>query len=195
GSCAPLPGCVLTSATQTSHDLATATYGFAPEQQAQLCGDGKLDPGESCDDGAANGPTAACTEQCTKATCGDGHVETGVEECDPGKDTNGNLITDDPNCTAGCKETRCGDGVIQKGGNRPDEQCDDGNTVAGDGCSPTCQLETVSCPAGGTIDLTVTFDKTTETYATQPVAGIDVSIGYPQSVSFPGTQFLSEDDP
>ncbi len=30
----------------------------------------------------------------------------------------------------------CGNGVVE-----PGEQCDDGNTVAGDGCSPTCQLE------------------------------------------------------
>jgi cysteine-rich repeat protein len=30
----------------------------------------------------------------------------------------------------------CGDGILQMG-----EQCDDGNTAAGDGCSPTCALE------------------------------------------------------
>ena len=30
----------------------------------------------------------------------------------------------------------CGDAIVQAG-----EQCDDGNTAAGDGCSPTCQLE------------------------------------------------------
>ena len=30
----------------------------------------------------------------------------------------------------------CGDGILETG-----EQCDDGNTTAGDGCSPTCQLE------------------------------------------------------
>jgi len=31
---------------------------------------------------------------------------------------------------------RCGDGVVQTG-----ETCDDGGVLAGDGCSPTCQLE------------------------------------------------------
>jgi cysteine-rich repeat protein len=36
----------------------------------------------------------------------------------------------------------CGDGKV----NRSDEECDDGNTVACDGCSPTCQLE--SCGDG-----------------------------------------------
>jgi cysteine-rich repeat protein len=30
----------------------------------------------------------------------------------------------------------CGNGVRQSG-----EQCDDGNIVAGDGCSPSCQIE------------------------------------------------------
>src|SRR5207247_2940095 len=30
----------------------------------------------------------------------------------------------------------CGNGVLEAG-----EQCDDGNTVAGDGCSPNCRLE------------------------------------------------------
>jgi fibro-slime domain-containing protein len=33
--------------------------------------------------------------------------------------------------------TGCGDGIVV-----PPEQCDDGNTVAGDGCSPTCKVET-----------------------------------------------------
>jgi cysteine-rich repeat protein len=34
----------------------------------------------------------------------------------------------------------CGNGVLQTG-----EQCDDGNTVDGDGCSSTCQLEINNC--------------------------------------------------
>src|SRR4029079_6629595 len=32
----------------------------------------------------------------------------------------------------------CGDSIVRM----PIEQCDDGNTMAGDGCSPTCQTET-----------------------------------------------------
>jgi cysteine-rich repeat protein len=42
----------------------------------------------------------------------------------------------------------CGDGIVD-----PGEQCDDGNTIAGDGCSPTCRNEIVAsgggCSAGG----------------------------------------------
>jgi cysteine-rich repeat protein len=39
----------------------------------------------------------------------------------------------------------CGDGVVDTG-----EQCDDGNTTSGDGCSSTCQTETV--PETGLLD-------------------------------------------
>jgi fibro-slime domain-containing protein len=39
----------------------------------------------------------------------------------------------------------CGDGVIESG-----EQCDDGNSVPGDGCSGTCQIEPgYTCPTQG----------------------------------------------
>jgi cysteine-rich repeat protein len=52
------------------------------------------------------------------------------------------------NCYASCSQTRactvpvCGDGNIDLG-----EECDDGNTVSGDGCSGICQLE-VGCGNG-----------------------------------------------
>ena len=36
-----------------------------------------------------------------------------------------------------CTEAQCGDGVLHAGV----EACDDGNTVDGDGCNATCQLE------------------------------------------------------
>ena len=35
----------------------------------------------------------------------------------------------------------CGNGIVETG-----EQCDDGNTVSGDGCSATCQLEVALPP-------------------------------------------------
>jgi cysteine-rich repeat protein len=40
----------------------------------------------------------------------------------------------------------CGDGKV----NQPDEECDDGNTLPGDGCSGACTREDYSvCPPGG----------------------------------------------
>ncbi len=38
--------------------------------------------------------------------------------------------------TSSCTMPMCGDHIISSG-----ETCDDGNTVAGDGCSPTCEIE------------------------------------------------------
>ena len=40
----------------------------------------------------------------------------------------------------------CGDGIV----NQPSEQCDDGNTIAGDGCNGDCQIEpNYTCPPAG----------------------------------------------
>ena len=43
-------------------------------------------------------------------------------------------------CAPGCMELggRCGDGVVQTD---LGEQCDDGNTTAGDGCDGDCRFE------------------------------------------------------
>ena len=43
----------------------------------------------------------------------------------------------DPDCNA--PEPVCGNGTVESG-----EQCDDGNTVSGDGCSSTCQNESTT---------------------------------------------------
>lgn len=62
------------------------------------------------------------------ALCGNGKVE-GGEECDG-----------DAGCTATCDRiAACGDGFLDA-----PETCDDGNTVAGDGCGATCVLETTA---------------------------------------------------
>jgi cysteine-rich repeat protein len=50
--------------------------------------------------------------------------------------------TDD--CVAGCKLAKCGDGFFHSGV----EQCEDGNTNNGDGCSSTCVTEPPVCGNG-----------------------------------------------
>jgi cysteine-rich repeat protein len=47
------------------------------------CGNGKVDPGEACDDGNRSNEDG-CLNTCQEASCGDGFVESGVEECDDG---------------------------------------------------------------------------------------------------------------
>jgi len=62
------------------------------------------------------------------AVCGDGTVE-GTEACDD----MGESATCDDDCTL----AECGDGVLNV---TAGEECDDGNTMAGDGCGATCLL-------------------------------------------------------
>ncbi len=78
-----------------------------------LCGNGTLETGEECDEGAANSGAgdADCRPGCVLARCGDGI-----------KDPLGADNTDD---------SGAGD----------DEQCDDGNQSDGDGCSDECKIE------------------------------------------------------
>ncbi|MFT3766586.1 MAG: DUF4215 domain-containing protein [Minicystis sp.] len=91
------------------------------------CGDGRVDPGEECDDGNSD-DTDDCTSTCQVARCGDGFVQPG-EECDDGN------FDDTDGCVAGCVAAACGDGFVQAGV----EDCDDGNTDDGDACSSTCK--------------------------------------------------------
>ena len=69
----------------------------------------------------------------------------------------------------------CGDGV-----QTINEQCDDGNTVSGDGCNAGCELEGNTCsyagPGAGTGTRLVTVSINTP----EPVAGLQVSVDYPQ---------------
>lgn len=105
------------------------------------CGDGKVRAGvggEECDLGNAGGvslnvDTGACLSTCQEAECGDGKVRAGVEECEDGNPD----ATDSCNV---CQFTFCGDGIIQLSFG---EECDDNNTVGGDGCTEFCVKEAI----------------------------------------------------
>jgi fibro-slime domain-containing protein len=92
-----------------------------------ICGNGKVDPGEACDDGnTASGD--GCSSACT--------VEPGYT-CPNANGSGGPCIKAQPNT--------CGDSIL--GGT---EQCDDGNTNSGDGCSSTCKVEAgYTCASAG----------------------------------------------
>jgi len=141
------------------------------------CGNGSIDSGEECDGanldgqdcttvpGGFTGGTLACTAGCTFDTasctanqCGNDTQETG-EDCD-GADLGGadcgslgyvgGTLSCRSDCTfdeSGCSASAdCGNGVVEGS-----EQCDDGNTTGGDGCSGSCQWES-TCSATGTIN-------------------------------------------
>jgi cysteine-rich repeat protein len=74
------------------------------------CGNGQQEVGEQCDDGNFSDDDG-CLSDCRRATCGDGHVQAGVEECD---DAN---TDDNDGCTSQCKlktppSEMCPGGVI-----------------------------------------------------------------------------------
>jgi fibro-slime domain-containing protein len=124
--------------------------------RAAKCGDGIVAGKEQCDDGNTmdgDGCSSACTLEskppsvpegwvCTSSSAGgpDGGV------ADGGAADGGAVDGGATNCVGPtiCTTTVCGNGKVEGS-----EQCDDGNDVSGDGCSPFCRLEPVCPPAGG----------------------------------------------
>ncbi|HEY0476054.1 MAG TPA: DUF4215 domain-containing protein [Kofleriaceae bacterium] len=100
------------------------------------CGDGKLNtsaiPPEQCDDHNTT-PGDGCSATCTLERCGNGVLDA-QEECD-------GAVGLQP-CSATCRQEICGNGILDRDpGHAIAEQCDDGNTIDGDGCSATCKFE------------------------------------------------------
>jgi cysteine-rich repeat protein len=104
------------------------------------CGNGCIEPGEECDDAdTANGD--GCDEDCAEENCWN---------CSTGQVTGDSIPAV---CEGGgpsqCEEdascSECGNNEIEAG-----EQCDDGDTVSQDCCSPTCQYVSggSACPNG-----------------------------------------------
>jgi cysteine-rich repeat protein len=127
---------------RTCNDNLACTFDFCLELAdtcsaspiVPCCGNGAAEAGEDCDDGNASN-NDACLTTCTAASCGDGFVRTGVEQCDQGA---ANADTPNASCRTDCRLQRCGDGILD---DQRNEQCDDGGVATGDGCSPRCFLE------------------------------------------------------
>ena len=93
-------------------DLAGADLALGPDL-SMPCGNGFIDPGETCDD--------------SNATSGDGCSSTCQIE----------IGWQCPTVGSPCaRQSYCGDGIVEA-----PETCDDGNSMPGDGCSGTCQTE------------------------------------------------------
>jgi len=105
----------------TSATTAADRFAYNPP----VCGDGVADPGEQCDDGAADGTAASCcTAACTFA--GGGTPCTGGT-CD-GAGT----------CVPPTGSSVCGNGVVE-----PGEECDNGPATGqpGDCCTASCLFQ------------------------------------------------------
>jgi cysteine-rich repeat protein len=94
-----------------------------------VCGDGIVDASEECDDGNSDNADG-CLNTCVVASCGDGFLLAGVEECDNGE-ANSDSLPDA--CRLDCTKPRCGDGIVDAS-----EECDDGNLENTDSCLNTC---------------------------------------------------------
>lgn len=173
GSCASLPGCLVTSTETTAQLIARLTYGGPA-----VCGNGLQDPGESCDDGNTV-ENDGCTATCQTPTCGDLSVNAPNEECD---DPNPAIGGDRPdqNCYL-CRLNVCGDGNVDS--EEPGiELCDDGNTVAGDGCT-NCAPDARTCGPNG---LAVTLALMLPTVVGD-ASGTGLDLRYPGYLSIPGS--------
>src|SRR3989344_1219028 len=129
---------VNTDACLTRCRFARCGDGARPPLGKNLAAGGGDD--EECDDGNAN-DDEGCDSACQDENLCSGGVpdgtRTGDEQCDDG---DGGADA----CDSFCRITVCGDGTIQDpNGRGQSEECDDGNALAGDLCSPTCLTVTV----------------------------------------------------
>ncbi len=99
-------------------------------QEDPVCGNGAVETGEVCDDGAANSDlrtdAAHCNASCSGQVsfCGDGVADADDEACDNGE-SNSDAWTADGQCNTTCSglAPHCGDGVASEADG---ESCDDG---------------------------------------------------------------------
>jgi len=102
------------------------------------CGNGTIDAGEQCDNGAQNGQGMGCDMNCMTtgagSYCGDGFLN-GTEQCDLGTQNGTAGSTCSSTCNTVASGAVCGDGLLNG-----TEQCDLGtqNGTAGSTCSSTC---------------------------------------------------------
>jgi len=111
-----------------------------------VCGNGKLEAGEACDDGNnmdGDGCSANCTKEPPPPVCGDGNIDAG-EECDDGNGVNGDCCSS--NCQFDAAGSSCADATVCNGDETCDGagncvggmplDCDDGNLCTPDSCEP-----------------------------------------------------------
>ncbi len=137
------------------------------------CDDGNLIDGDGCSSNCTLETKGSCCFGCRdnttgtsiELTCIDGVQNQTCAEFDPASCSfqgpftvpfqtftlGGTCVAEDA-----CSELECGNSVLQP----PEEECDDGNLINGDGCSSNCTLEPGSCCFGCRDPITGTRDET-----------------------------------
>ncbi|MCA9634475.1 MAG: DUF4215 domain-containing protein, partial [Myxococcales bacterium] len=111
-----------TGSTDTTGSTGPETSGTTSSEP--VCGDGVVEGDEECDD-ANQDDTDACLTSCLVATCGDGVVQAGVEDCDDAGESAA--------CNDDCTASACGDGKVNQSAG---EVCD--GDVENGVCDDTC---------------------------------------------------------
>lgn len=141
GTCVPDYSAICGTGTQlVSGQCVSST-------QCPVCGNGNVESGEECDDGAANGSSGSnCDTYCHVIVCGNGRVES-PEECDDGNTLTETCPYGTPTCAvcgfdcnlAVAHGPYCGDGSVDV---LNGEECDLGpaNGSSGSNCDAGCHL-------------------------------------------------------
>ncbi len=129
-------------ATASCSHIGATNDGISCDADGSVCTIGDKCQGGICKPGAPADcdDSNACTADTCSATQGCLHTDV-ADKTSCGT----NMVCLSGACT---KQTYCGDGIVQAG-----EQCDDGNTVAGDGCTG-CVLDPVGQAKIGDIMIT-----------------------------------------
>jgi cysteine-rich repeat protein len=91
-------GTVTACGAEADYDPAEEPVAEERAELRSVCGNGRLESGEQCDDGNRRN-NDACTNWCKLARCGDGILGPG-EQCDDGNTNNGDA------CTNACRSRR-----------------------------------------------------------------------------------------
>ncbi len=86
---------------------SSGPYTLSVECSPIICGNGVVEPPETCDPPEPPTQPGSCRSDCT--SCGDGVLHPAVEECDDGGNASGD------GCSATCALEFCGDGAVQTG--------------------------------------------------------------------------------
>ncbi len=108
-----------------------ATTGTGPTETTDDPTTGAVTTGSSTASTASTTTDTSTTG--APGVCGDGIIDTPIEQCDDGKSNDMNAP-----CTPVCQVNVCGDDFACMACG---EECDDGNATAGDGCSSQCMQE------------------------------------------------------
>jgi cysteine-rich repeat protein len=185
---------------------ATATSSATTSTPETLCGDGRVDPGEACDDGVNDGSYGGCMPFCQAVGpyCGNGLVDPG-EVCDDAEEGDGY-----GSCTTDCQgfTARCGDGVVDHLGpfglcgdfNCCGERCDDDDADDSDGLRcDDCVIRSTGGLSGCAsadaplLDFTVTSGAGTSTFTRAYFAEVSGDFQDPESVTGASFRFVGVD--